>query len=80
MSENDPRQLERTKHYFIHADDIKGEPILTVENVKVDSAVAPMVKVAIVTDGFLCTEVNRASRAISTRFTSTWTTSPSTIW
>ena len=57
MSEKDPRQLEPTKHKFIHADDIKGEPILSVENVKVDSAVAPVVKVAIVTDRFLCTEV-----------------------
>ena len=54
MSEKDPRQLEPTKHKFIHADDIKGEPILSVENVKVDSAVA---QVAIVTDRFLCTEV-----------------------
>ena len=59
MSEKNPRHLERTKHYFIHADDIKGEPILTVENVKVDSEIAPVVKVAVVTDRFLCTEVKR---------------------
>ncbi len=34
MPDNGPRYIERTKHYFIHADDIEAEPILSVEGPK----------------------------------------------
>ena len=61
MPDHDPRYIERTKHYFIHSNDIEGEPILSVEGAKVTATakVPPMVKVAIVTDQTLCTEVKR---------------------
>jgi quercetin dioxygenase-like cupin family protein len=61
MNDKDPRYIERTEHYFVHADDVEAEPILSVEDATVNltAKVPPMVKVTIVTDGFLCTEVKR---------------------
>lgn len=59
IGKNDPRYIAPTSRYFIHGRDVVPEAITKVEDVIVESRVAPMVKVAIVTDKFLCTEVRR---------------------